>query len=196
MGEQVHAIDVQEVISYGDDLLKLLKSRKDIDGLTQSIQGAKLLLSSCNTDYSNVQNLLEENQRQVETCTQEISKARDESDLEPVQRDLADKLLKEKILLEELRAVNDEIEDLEKQRVSVEERKEALKKAMKEELRLQKLLSMYASMTNLIPDLSDESKISGHIVDRDKKRIEKFEFDPLKASSSEICNTLWKAMDQ
>ncbi|KAG9455348.1 hypothetical protein H6P81_008252 [Aristolochia fimbriata] len=73
---------------------------------------------------------------------------------------------------------------------------EALKKATKEDLRLQKLLSMYACVTNLIPDLGDESKISGHIVDRDKRRIEKFEFDPLKTSSDEICNTLWKVMDQ
>ncbi|XP_068636158.1 kinetochore protein SPC24 homolog [Aristolochia californica] len=103
MGEQVRAIDVQDVISYGDDLLKLLKSRKDIDGLMQSIQGVKSLVSSCNRDYSNIQNLLEESQRQVETCSQEISTARDESDLEPVQKDLTDKLQKEKIILQELR---------------------------------------------------------------------------------------------
>ncbi|KAG9455347.1 hypothetical protein H6P81_008251 [Aristolochia fimbriata] len=103
MGEQVRTVDVQELISYGDDLLKLLKSRKDIDGLMQSIEGVKSLVSSCNTDYSKIQNLVEESQKQIEACTQEMTKARDESDLESFQRDLEDERQKEKELLQELR---------------------------------------------------------------------------------------------
>ncbi|KAJ6750381.1 hypothetical protein OIU85_000960 [Salix viminalis] len=55
-----------------------------------------------------------------------------------------------------------------------------LKKDEKEELRAQRMLSMYASVTNIIPDLDDHSKISGHIVHRDNKAVEKFEFDPDK----------------
>ncbi|KAJ4962564.1 hypothetical protein NE237_022503 [Protea cynaroides] len=81
---------------------------------------------------------------------------------------------------------------LEQQRASIEERKQILKKTEKEELRAQRELSMYASVTKIIPDLADQIQVCGHIVDRDKKMVEKFEFDPTKASSLEICNGLWK----
>lgn len=36
-------------------------------------------------------------------------------------------------------------------------------------------LSMYASLTKIIPDLNDQLKISGAIVDKEKKAVEKFE---------------------
>ncbi|KAJ6865360.1 hypothetical protein NC651_035821 [Populus alba x Populus x berolinensis] len=57
--------------------------------------------------------------------------------------------------------INNEISDLECQRVSFEERKRNMKKNEKDELRAQRMLSMYASVTNIIPDLDDHSKISG-----------------------------------
>lgn len=36
---------------------------------------------------------------------------------------------------------------------------------------------------------------NAEIVDRDKKMVEKFEFDPTKTSAHEICSSLWKLMD-
>lgn len=42
-----------------------------------------------------------------------------------------------------------------------------------------------------IPSLTENAEI----VDRDKKMVEKFDFDPTKTSAVEICSTLWKLMD-
>ncbi|GFP94177.1 hypothetical protein PHJA_001562200 [Phtheirospermum japonicum] len=56
-------------------------------------------------------------------------------------------------------------------------------------------LSMYASVTNIIPNLDDLSKISGHIVTRDKKVVKKFEFDPSKVTGFETCNDVWKMIN-
>ncbi|KAI8557122.1 hypothetical protein RHMOL_Rhmol05G0310700 [Rhododendron molle] len=62
--------------------------------------------------------------------------------------------------------ITNEIGDLEHQGVSVEERRQLLKKLEQEELRTQMKLSMYASVSSIIPNLEDHSKISGQI---DKK---------------------------
>jgi len=110
-----------------------------------------------------------------------------------------------------------------------------------------RMLSMYASVTNIIPDLDDHSKISGRIlyitidshgfpfvlffycveilssyrvpffqvqccllivegclslilvidiVHRDNKAAEKFEFDPTKISSFEICQSIWEMINK
>ncbi|KAJ6977883.1 hypothetical protein NC653_029698 [Populus alba x Populus x berolinensis] len=59
-----------------------------------------------------------------------------------------------------------------------------------------RMLSMYASVTNIIPDLDDHSKISGHTVYRDNKAAEKFEFVPTKISSFEICKSTWEMINK
>ncbi|KAK2972105.1 hypothetical protein RJ640_010268, partial [Escallonia rubra] len=88
--------------------------------------------------------------------------------------------------------LTNDINDLECRRVSVEERRKILNKLEQDELRAEMKLSMYASVSNVIPYLDDQSKISGHIVERDKKVVEKFEFDPMKMNAFDTCNSIWK----
>ncbi|KAF7825501.1 kinetochore protein SPC24-like protein [Senna tora] len=54
------------------------------------------------------------------------------------------------------------------------------------------MLSMYASVTNIVPNLDDQSKISGYIVEKDKNAVEKFEFDSSKITALDVCNEIWK----
>uniref|UniRef100_M1D2S2 Uncharacterized protein n=2 Tax=Solanum tuberosum TaxID=4113 RepID=M1D2S2_SOLTU len=56
-------------------------------------------------------------------------------------------------------------------------------------------LSLYASVTSIIPDLNDQSKISGHIVERDKKVVENFEFDSSNQTAFDTCNNIWKMIN-
>ncbi|XVF08326.1 hypothetical protein REPUB_Repub06bG0216900 [Reevesia pubescens] len=72
-----------------------------------------------------------------------------------------------------------------------------LRKFEQDKLKEQRKLSMYASITNIIPDLEDQSRISGHIVilDRDKKVVEKFEFDPAKMTAFDACDSIWKMIN-
>jgi len=50
---------------------------------------------------------------------------------------------------------------------------------------------MCVSVTNIMPDFEDQEKISGYIVDKSRKKIEKFEFDKT-TPPIEICDKLWK----
>ncbi|KAL4021566.1 hypothetical protein IC575_020370 [Cucumis melo] len=70
-----------------------------------------------------------------------------------------------------------------------------MKKLEQQELWAQRKLSMYASVTDIIPNMDDQSKISGHIVDRNKRVVQKFEFDPTKISSFDTCNGLWNMIN-
>nr|DAD45940.1 TPA_asm: hypothetical protein HUJ06_004170 [Nelumbo nucifera] len=196
MGDFSGTIDVERLISYGDDLIEVFMNRRDVNNFALSLEGVKMLQSSCEADFSEVKNLLEEYRRKIDECKQRMDDAKSEviadADIEFLQKELDEEIQKEHLLKEELRIVSDEIDDLEQQRVSIEERRQFVKKLEKDDLRAQKELSMYASVTKIIPDLDNQTKISGHIVDKHRKMVERFEFDPMNASTLETCNRLWK----
>ncbi|KAF5750789.1 hypothetical protein HS088_TW03G01129 [Tripterygium wilfordii] len=199
MGDLSRKIDVDKLISYSDDLVAVLKDERDMKTLTQCLEQSKSLQSSFFADFNEIQSSIEDYQRKIDACKEKTEKAKSEvaadSDFDLLQKELEEELQKERELMEELRVISNEINDLEHQRVSFEERKQNIKKLEQDELRAQRKLSMYASVTNTIPNLNDDSKISGHIVDRDKRVVEKFEFDPTKMSGFDTCQTIWKVIN-
>ncbi|CAA0843366.1 Unknown protein [Striga hermonthica] len=79
--------------------------------------------------------------------------------------------------------------------ISGEEEIQTIEKLEQDELRAQMKLSMYASVTNIIPYFNNLSKICGYIVARDKKVVEKFEFDQSEITSFDTCNDIWKMLE-
>ncbi|KAB2046772.1 hypothetical protein ERO13_D01G219000v2 [Gossypium hirsutum] len=199
MGESTRMIDVEKLISYSDDLVEVLKDKRDINSLTQCFQHFNDLRSHCDADSNEVHRLLREYEEKIEACKKKTEQAKlevaDGAEMEYLQKEYQEELEKERGLKEELRAVSNEIIELERQRVSIEERKKNLRKYEQDKLKEQRKLSMYASITNIIPDLEDQSRISGHIVDRDKKVIKKFEFDTSKMTAFDACDSLWKMIN-
>ncbi|XP_060674556.1 kinetochore protein SPC24 homolog [Ziziphus jujuba] len=196
MGDLSRKIDMEKLISYGDDLVAVLKDKRDINNLTQCLENAESLRASSNADLEEVQSLLQDYEKRIDACKQKTETAKSEviadEELDRLQQELEDELEKESLLLKELRVVADEINDLERKRISVQQRKQIMKKLGQDEFRAQRKLSMYASVTNIIPDLDDQSKISGHIVDRDKKLVQKFEFDASQMTTFDACDSIWK----
>ncbi|KAH1123434.1 hypothetical protein J1N35_006594 [Gossypium stocksii] len=199
MGESTRMIDVEKLMSYSDDLVEVLKDKRDINNLTQCFQHFNDLRSHCDADSNEVHRLLREYEEKIEACKKKTEQAKlevaDGAEMEYLQKEYQEELEKERGLEEELRAVSNEIIELERQRVSIEERKKNLRKYEQDKLKEQRKLSMYASITNIIPDLEDQSRISGHIVDRDKKVIKKFEFDTSKMTAFDACDSLWKMIN-
>ncbi|KAK4759386.1 hypothetical protein SAY87_022517 [Trapa incisa] len=91
--------------------------------------------------------------------------------------------------------IENEIDLLDHQQISIEEKRQTLKKLEQYEQRQQMTLSMYASVTNIIPKLEDDSKTAGYIVDRKKILIDKFEFNSSEVSGYEVCHKIWKMID-
>ncbi|KAJ8504246.1 hypothetical protein OPV22_005132 [Ensete ventricosum] len=194
MATAAKRVDFQNLVSLADDLLGVLKNKKDGDGLVQSLEGAELLQSSCQSDVDETGRVLEDYENKIEACKEKIAKSKEtglDAELEHLQHALDEKLQEEHLLRQELRAIGEELIGFEHQRVSIEERMEMIKKREKDLTRTRNLLSLCASVTNIIPDFEDTTKISGVVVDRNKKKAERFEFEMTEAPL-DVCNKLWK----
>ncbi|CAJ1807671.1 unnamed protein product [Sphenostylis stenocarpa] len=195
MAEPARNMEVEKLISYTDDLVKVLMEPRDLNNLTYSLQQNLSLSSSVHSHLHHVRSSLQDYEKKVDACKQKIEEARSETaadaDLDLLQRELEEELEKERLLKEDT-AISDEFNDLEQQWISVQEQKKSLQKIEKTKLRTQMILSMYASVTNIVPNLDEQSKISGYIVEKDKDAVEKFDYDTSKMTTLDICNDIWK----
>ncbi|CAN1820559.1 Kinetochore protein SPC24 homolog [Linum perenne] len=160
--------DLEKLMSWSNDLVAVLKKQTSINAFAQCLDQSKVLRSSCDVEFDEVHALLEDYQKKIDECKQKTDKAKlevvNDSEIDLLQKELEAEIENERALKEDLRVINSQIGDLERQRVSIEEQKQASKKLDREELRAQKKLSMYASVTNIIPELDDRSTISGRIL--------------------------------
>ncbi|KAM0991593.1 hypothetical protein TB2_009768 [Malus domestica] len=185
MGE---ASGILKLISYSDDLVKVLKDERDINNLAQCLQHGEALRSSCDSDFNEVQNSLRDYQIKTDECKRKTEAAK----LEVVADEELDRLQREFDVDAEIEIIGSEISDLERQRIDVQEKKRNLKRREQDEFREQRKLAMYASVTNIIPNLEDQSRDMGYIVDSNKKIVQKFEFDPTKTTAFQTCDSVWK----
>ncbi|TVU14277.1 hypothetical protein EJB05_37737, partial [Eragrostis curvula] len=178
---------VDELLSYADDLVALLDGSKDGEDIAQATAGARMLRSACRSELDNLELQLKECQEKNRSCKEKIDKAKVETisddELKPLQ------IIHKHYALNT--AVRDELDNLDSQLASIEGRKDAVKRKEKEMRKAQNTLSMCVSVTKIMPNLEDKDKISGYIVDKNKKKIDTFEYEKT-ASPFEICNELWK----
>ncbi|KAM6550541.1 hypothetical protein CsatB_000349 [Cannabis sativa] len=196
MGDLSKNLDSQKSISYCDDMIRVLKDKREIDVLVQSFDNVKTLRSSSLADFNEVQNMLQDYESKIAACKQKTEAAKSEvvsdAELDLLNKELEEECNEECLLLEELRVITEEINELECKRISIQEKTEKLRESKQDERRAERTLSMFASVTNIIPDLYDPSKVSGHIVDRDKKLVKQFEFDQEQMTSFDTCDSIWK----
>ncbi|KAL8223049.1 hypothetical protein R6Q57_020448 [Mikania cordata] len=188
-------IDVQKLISYSDDLVQFLKTEKDINCLNHCIERSDGIRSRCRSDHAALQTSVQGYHKNIEMCKEksQVAEAEVASDVEihMLQKELDDEIQREALLVKDLRAIASQIKNLDEQRSFIEERGQFLKKLEQDEMKTVMKLSMYASITNIIPDLNEHSKISGHIVDKEKQVVEKFEFNSQEMSDFDTCNAIW-----
>ncbi|CAL0328309.1 unnamed protein product [Lupinus luteus] len=161
-------IDVDNLISYSDDLVKVLQDQHDVTNLTHTLKRTVSLSSTCDSDFNHLHSLLQDYQKKIDACKQKTEEARRgtaaDEELDRLQRELEEELEKERLLKEEFRAISNEFIDLERQWASSQAQKKTSLKIEKDKRRAQMLLSMYASVTNIVPNIDDPSKISGRIL--------------------------------
>ncbi|CAM0904490.1 unnamed protein product [Alopecurus aequalis] len=188
-------VDVATLLSFGEDLVGVLLNSKDGESLAQACDGARMLRSACGSESADSELQVKEYQDKISSCKEKIDKAKAETvtdeELNALQNEMEEKLQSEQQLRQDLRAVTDELDNLDRQRASIEERKDAVKKKEKDLLKAQSMLSMCVSVTNIMPNCEDQDKIAGYIVDKNMKKLDKFEFEKT-TSSVEICDKLWK----
>ncbi|GAB4857370.1 hypothetical protein Ancab_015279 [Ancistrocladus abbreviatus] len=192
-------IDVEKLLSYCDDLAGVLRDKRDFNNLSQVLEHSTVIQSSSIADFNDVQSSIRDYQKKIDDCMQKTEGTKSnvvaDEELERLQKVHDEKLQRVRFLQEELRVVEEKINDLDEQRLSIEERNQSLKKLQQDDEKAQTKLSFYASVTNIIPDLGSQSKISGQIVQRDKQVVERFDIDPEKVDSYDMCNSIWKMIN-
>ncbi|XP_051180769.1 kinetochore protein SPC24 homolog [Lolium perenne] len=188
-------LDVANLLSFGDDVVGVLLDSKDGESLAQAYDGARMLRSACHSESGDLKLQVKEYQDKINSCKEKLDKAKSEAvtdeELRALRNEMKGKLQSEQQLRQDLRAVSDELDNLDLQRASTEERKNAVKKKEKGMLKAQSMLSMCVSVTNIMPNFEDQDKISGYTVDKNMEKLEKFEFEKTM-SPVEICDKFWK----
>lgn len=199
MGDISKRVDIEKLLSLANDLIGMLNDGKDADDLMQSLGNSKSLRSFCETNVHETNISLEEYQKRINGCKERIEKANGEviadSKLNDLHTELEEKMQMEDLLREGLREVDEELGNLEQQRISFEERWQLVKQKENDMRKSQNSLSMCASVTGIIPNHTDKTKISGIIVEKSKKKVEMFEFDPAMPPF-EVCDKLWRMSSQ
>ncbi|KAL5740411.1 hypothetical protein ACOSP7_029295 [Xanthoceras sorbifolium] len=107
MGELSRKIDVEKLVSYSDDLVEVLKDKRDINTLTQCLDHSKSLHSCCDADLNQLQSSIQDYQRKIDVCKQKTEQAKSEvaaeAEVDHLQIELEEECEKERALQEELR---------------------------------------------------------------------------------------------
>ncbi|XP_056844268.1 kinetochore protein SPC24 homolog [Raphanus sativus] len=201
MGNHSESFDIKDLISYGDDLISLLNAKNGFNVVSQSFEDLKALRFRCDEDFNQTQRSIQDCKKKLAACKKKTEEACSDvsggdDDLERLQKELDEEMELECKLKDELRVVADELKDLNAQLTSVDEQRQSIKRKERDDLRAEKKLSMYASVTKVIPTVEDPSKISGYMVDREKKVIEKFQFETNKMTAYETCNCIWSIINK
>ncbi|CAA0381773.1 unnamed protein product [Arabidopsis thaliana] len=178
MGNASENFDIEDLMSYGDDLINLLNVKNGFDIISQSSEQFKALNFACHEDFNQIQGSIEDCKTKLYACKKKTEEAYSD------------------IAAEDEIELADELKDLNAQLSSIDEHKQSTKRKVRDDLRAEKKLSMYASVTNVIPDIDDPSKISGYMVDREKRLIEKFQFETNKMTAYETCNSIWSIINK
>ncbi|EOA32905.1 hypothetical protein CARUB_v10016230mg [Capsella rubella] len=192
MGNGSENFDIEDLMSYGDDLINLLDVKNGFDVISQSFEQLKALNSACDEDFSEIHGSIHDCKKKLDVCKKKTEEAYSdvaaEDEIERLQKELDEEM--------ELELVADELNDLNAQLTSIDEHKQSTKRKERDDLRTVKKLSMYASVTKVIPDIDDPSKISGYMVDRETRVIEKFQFETNKMTAYETCNSIWSIINK
>ncbi|XP_010451967.1 PREDICTED: uncharacterized protein LOC104734145 [Camelina sativa] len=195
-----HSRNFGMAISWGDDLINVLDDRKELGVLVETLEQLRSIHLSCDEDSSEIQESLQDLQKKLDSCKEKTYEANsdiaDEEEIERLQKELDEELQLECKLNDELRFMADELKDMNSQGAFIEEQRLTIKRNKRDQLKNEFKLSMYASVTRVIPNIDDPLKTSGYLVDREKRVMEKFEFDTDNRTAYETCNAIWEIINR
>ncbi|GAB2276706.1 hypothetical protein Dimus_011422 [Dionaea muscipula] len=201
VGDASENIDTEMLLSYCDDLVRVFRDKTDINNLSQCLEYLKAARSTSKNDFSEVKSTIGDCQNKIDDCKRKIEEVKSsvvaDEELQLLQNQLDEDLQRERVLREELEGIEEKINQLDQQRLSIEERNRSLKRLQEDADKVETKLSFYASVTNIIPDLQAQSKIAGNIVQRDKQVVTRFDVeDPTQADDHyDTCNSIWQMIN-
>ncbi|XP_049932141.1 uncharacterized protein LOC116248466 isoform X1 [Nymphaea colorata] len=144
MADRTRKLGINDIISFADDLIGILKSRRDVEDLAHVFDSIAELQSSCSRDNFESSINMEDVKQKIDTCRQKIDGQKEtiaEDELKHLQNKLESELQQEQELHQKLRKIMEQIDDFESKKVYIEERKKDLMSVNKEDSRAQTIFA-------------------------------------------------------
>ncbi|KAL0374468.1 UNVERIFIED_CONTAM: Kinetochore protein SPC24 [Sesamum radiatum] len=107
MGETSRKMDMEELVTYGNNLIEFLKEDKDAVGLKHFLRQSEALHSQCVKDFNEVQKSIEDYEKKIDSCKQKAAAAESETasdaEIDTLQKELEEGQQVERMFREELR---------------------------------------------------------------------------------------------
>ncbi|GAA0147392.1 hypothetical protein LIER_07103 [Lithospermum erythrorhizon] len=100
-------LNVEQLLSFSSELVKLLNQNEDINILNQYLDQSVVLKSRCYADFEQAKCAIQDFRKKIDMCKQKIVEAKSEqasdAELDLLQNELDDELKREHLIREELR---------------------------------------------------------------------------------------------
>ncbi|KAG5416346.1 hypothetical protein IGI04_003913 [Brassica rapa subsp. trilocularis] len=104
MGNLSESFDIEDLMSYGDDLISLLNAKNGFEVVSQSFEDLKALRFVCDEDFNQTQRSIQDCKKKLVACKKKTEEAScGDDDVERLQRELDEEMEIECKLKDELR---------------------------------------------------------------------------------------------
>ncbi|WZY74100.1 hypothetical protein YC2023_006340 [Brassica napus] len=104
MGNLSESFDIEDLMSYGDDLISLLNAKNGFEVVSQSFEDLKALRFVCDEDLNQTQRSIQDCKKKLVACKKKTEEAScGDDDVERLQRELDEEIEIECKLKDELR---------------------------------------------------------------------------------------------
>lgn len=186
----------EEVIAIMESLSTMINTDDEFHAIQQLAQNLRSLVHMCQLNQKELQACLQGSRDKVKAKEQAILNAqklnwKDEA-LEELKNNLAQARIEEEKARATARSVEEHLDALAEQLQSVEAQKQTLVSLAAEEVRLKNELSLFSTISSIIPDLSQTHVFAGTLLD--KEDVKEFTLGYADMSAYQQSKTIWDMM--
>lgn len=193
MDPEVEMKEAEEVIAVVESLSALINTDGEYHAVQQIAQTLRSLVDMCHVNQREIQECVQGLQEKVKAKEERILNAQKsnlkDEELEEVKSNLAQARIEEEKARATARSMEEHLDGLAEQLQSVEAQKQTLMSLAAEEVQLTNELSLFSTISSIIPDLSQTHVFAGTLLDKDD--VEEFILDCSKMSAFQQSKTVW-----
>ncbi|XP_073389590.1 kinetochore protein SPC24 homolog [Physcomitrium patens] len=185
--------EAEEVIGVMKSLSSIVNTDEDFNTIQQVVQNLESLVNNCLLQQKQVQSCIQGLREKVKAKEQRILNAQKlnlkDEELEELRNNLAEARIEEEKARATARSMEEHLDGLAEQLQSVEAQKQTLAALASEETQLKNELSLFSTISGIIPDLAKANVFAGTLLDNEDVR--EFTLDYSDMSPYQQSKTIW-----
>ncbi|KAG0629020.1 hypothetical protein M758_1G070900 [Ceratodon purpureus] len=183
----------EETIAAMESLSSIITTDEEYVLIQQVAQNLRSLVNLCHVQQKEVKACIQGLREKVKAKEQSVLNAQKsnlkDEELEMLRNNLAEARIEEEKAQATARSLEEHLDGLEEQLQSVEAQKQTLASLASEEIQLKNEMSLFSTISGIIPDLSKKHVFAGTLLD--KEDVTKFTIDCSDMSAYQQSKTIW-----